>query len=315
MTFARPVRTAFRVTVVAMVLAAGLMAAPEVVPRQVPRLVAFTFDDLPATHMRADVGSMTERLLAALHRYQIPAVGFVNEGKLAGSAHTRTALLHAWLDAGHELGNHTYSHLRLFDATTAEFEADLLRGEAITRPLMAARGKILRYFRHPTLNTGHDAPAKAAADAVLARNGYLVAPVTVDSDEYLYAAAYQRAHDLGNADLKRRLGEDYLRYMSAAFDYYERLAQSFLGRDIAHTLLLHANWLNADYVTGLAAMLESRGYRFVALDEALKDAAYDLPDRYIGARGPSWLERWATTQGHTVVGLAPVPDWVVAAGR
>jgi peptidoglycan/xylan/chitin deacetylase (PgdA/CDA1 family) len=265
--------------------------------------------------MRADVGAMTARLLAALHRHGIPAVGFVNEGKLAGAEDARTPLLRAWLDAGHELGNHTYSHLRLFDASTAEFEADVIRGEAITRPLMAARGKALRYFRHPTLNTGRDAPAKAAAESVLDRYGYTVAPVTVDSDEYLYAAAYQRAHERGDAPLTDRLGEDYVRYMSGAFDYYEGLAESLIGRDIAHTLLLHANWLNADYVPQLATMLASRGYRFVALDEALNDPAYDLSDRFIGPRGPSWLERWALTQGYKVEGLTPVPAWVIAAGR
>ena len=291
------------------------MAAPHAVRRRVPRLVAFTFDDLPATRMRGEVGALTERLLTALRREGIPAIGFVNEGKLAGAERARTALLEAWLDGGHELGNHTYSHLRLFDASTAEFEADLLRGEAITRKVMAARGKPLRYFRHPTLNTGHDAAAKAAAESVLDRHGYSVAPVTVDTDEYLYAAAYQRAHERGDAALKRRLGDDYLRYMSVAFEYYERLAESLIGRDIAHTLLLHANWLNADYVPELATVLRARGYRFVTLEAALNDPAYRLPDRYIGSRGPSWLERWALTSGHRVEGLPPVPGWVLAAGR
>jgi hypothetical protein len=111
------------------------------------------------------------------------------------------------------------------------------------------------------------------------------------------------------------VGRDYLRYMDAAFDYYERLSQSFLGRDMTHTLLLHANWLNADNLPALAARLRDRRYRFVPLEEALEDDAYALPDTYIGARGPSWLERWIMTQGRKVEGLPPVPEWVINAAR
>jgi peptidoglycan/xylan/chitin deacetylase (PgdA/CDA1 family) len=88
------------------------------------RSVAFTFDDLPATRLRTlpDAQLMTARLLALLRAHQIPAIGFVNEGKLyaaPGEEEARAALLEAWLDAGLELGNHTYSHLRLYDVSLA----------------------------------------------------------------------------------------------------------------------------------------------------------------------------------------------------
>src|SRR5688572_9648490 len=86
------------------------------------RAVAVTFDDLPATAagmVANDVASltaMTRSLLNAVRKHGVPAVGFVNEGKLfhpgaaAGDAEGRTAVLRMWLDAGLQLGNHTYSH-------------------------------------------------------------------------------------------------------------------------------------------------------------------------------------------------------------
>ena len=40
-------------------------------------------------------------------------------------------------------------------------------------------------------------------------------------------------------------------------------------------------------------MLQSRGYRFVTLAEALEDPAYDTPDNYLGSEGFSCLLRWA----------------------
>jgi peptidoglycan/xylan/chitin deacetylase (PgdA/CDA1 family) len=279
------------------------------------RAVAFTFDDLPVgrSSSLSDAQNITASLLGHIRALQVPAIGFVNEGKLyavPGEEDARTALLEAWLDAGLELGNHTYSHLRLYDVPLAEYEADILRGERVTRLLMAARGVKPRYFRHPTLNTGRDLETKAALDRFLAEHDYRVAPVTIDSDEYLYALAYDRARARGDSLLMKRLGRDYLRYMEQVFGFYEQLSSSFLRREPAQVLLLHANALNADYLGKLAAMIAGRGYGFVSLDQALADAAYTLPDEYVGSRGPSWLERWALTQGRDPGQPPALPGWV-----
>jgi peptidoglycan/xylan/chitin deacetylase (PgdA/CDA1 family) len=284
------------------------------------RVVAYTFDDLPATRSTslADARTITTRLLGHIRALGLPAIGFVNEGKLftpPGEEDARTALLAAWLDAGLDLGNHTWSHLRLYDATLADFEADVLRGERVTSRLMAARGGRPRFFRHPTLNTGRDLATKAAVERFLAEHGYAVAPVTIDNDEYLYALAYDRARARGDRARMDRLGQDYLRYMAEVFGYYERLARSLLGREPAQVLLLHANALNADWLDELAAMIAGRGYRAVTLNEALRDPAYALPDEYVGPRGPSWLERWARTRGIDPGAPPTVPEWVMGAGR
>ncbi len=60
-------------------------------------------------------------------------------------------------------------------------------------------------------------------------------------------------------------------------------------------------------------MFKKRGYKFVTLDEALKDEAYRLPDTYIGPAGISWLHRWALDKGKEfIVANEPtVPDFVL----
>ena len=62
-------------------------------------------------------------------------------------------------------------------------------------------------------------------------------------------------------------------------------------------MLLTAGALNADSFDDLAAMMRRRGYSFVTLDQATRDDAYSLPDTYTGARGDSWIARWAVTKG------------------
>ena len=65
-------------------------------------------------------------------------------------------------------------------------------------------------------------------------------------------------------------------------------------------------------------MIQSRGYRFVRLEEALQDEAYRSPDSYAGTGGITWLHRWALTQGKRgsfFAGEPEVPDWVQKASQ
>jgi hypothetical protein len=203
--------------------------------------------------------------------------------------------------------------VRLYDTPLAEYQADVLKGERVTRALMNARGRTLKYFRHPTLNTGPDLPTKQAFERFLTEHGYLIAPVTMDNDEYLYAAAYDHARARKDPGLMERLERDYVRYMRETFAFYERVSVETLGREIPQVLLLHVNALNAARLPDLAAELRARGYRFIALEEALRDPAYRLPDDYAGPRGPSWLTRWAVTRGEKPSDPPEVPEWVVRA--
>lgn len=304
------------------VLVAGLLSATGTadtppVPAAKQRACAVTFDDLPATRdgVLADIQEITARTLEHLRREKIPAIGFVNERKLerSGEEEARRALLSAWLDAGHDLGNHTHGHVRFYDTPLAEYEADVLKGERVTRPLMSARGRTLKYFRHPMLNTGPDLPTKRAFERFLSEHGYVIAPVTMDNDEYLYAAAYDHARGRNDRELMERLERDYLRYMREVFAFCERLSVETLGREIPQVLLLHVNALNAARFPDLAAELRNRGYRFITLEEALRDPAYQLPDDYVGPYGPSWLKRWAVTRGAKPSEPGDVPEWVARA--
>jgi peptidoglycan/xylan/chitin deacetylase (PgdA/CDA1 family) len=303
--------------------ALATLASLFVVPgaRAAERAVAVTFDDLPAVSAAAnDVAGLTlltRQLLDAIAKHTIPAVGFVNEGKLqAGGAADvagRTALLRMWVDAGLELGNHSYSHRELNRVPREEFQADVVKGETVTRSLMEAKGRTLRYFRHPFLRVGDTLEKRRAFEAFLGGRGYTIAPVTVDNDEYVYAAVYADARRRGDAAAAKRIGDDYLRYMDEVFTYFEGVSQRALGRDMKHVLLLHANTLNAERFDDLPAALVRRGYRFVTLEEALQDEAYRLPDTFVGAPGNSWLNHWEVTAGRKPVPTPDASKWILEA--
>jgi len=281
------------------------------------RTVAVTFDDLPFAAVPTEddgyLETMTTRLLHSLQAEHVPAVGFVNESKLARDGTpdaVRIGLLRTWLQAGFELGNHTYSHPSLNRIPLAAFEADLLQGETVTRPLMQREGKTLRWFRHPFLHQRTTPEVRAAFRDFLTTHGYIVAPVTVNSPEWVFAAAYARAQAQGDEAAARRIGDAYVPYMQTVFAQAEQLALDLFARPIAHVLVLHANSLNADHFDALAAMLRQRGYRFVTLDDALKDPAYISPLGTNGAQGESWLEGWARQAGLRPPLPPPVPGFV-----
>ncbi|MDR7331912.1 hypothetical protein [Roseateles asaccharophilus] len=55
--------------------------------------------------------------------------------------------------------------------------------------------------------------------------------------------------------------------------------------------------LNAQTPDRTLTTLARLGYRFVPLDEALRDEAYRSPEKASGRFGPSWLARWARAKG------------------
>ncbi len=291
------------------------------------RRIAITIDDLPWQRIGhtppADLAERHARLMTQLRQAGVPAVGFVNEGKLEADGQTqaqRVDMLRDWLDAGFELGNHTHGHLDLHEVGLAAFQQDILRGERVLRPLLAERGVEPRWFRHPYLRAGRTPAERAALTGFLGEHGYRIAPVTVDNGEWVWAFAYGNVLD-GQADSPERaatlerLRRGYIPYMLNKVDYYERQSQDLLGYALPQVWLLHANELNAAAFADLVAGVQRRGYRVVALEEALLDPAYERGEEgYDGRYGPSWLHRWALAEGKSrefFAGEPTVPKWVL----
>ncbi len=277
------------------------------------REVAITFDDLPATGA-ADYASMkyvTDNLLSKLRIEKVPTIGFVNEKKLFayGEIDKRVELLKKWLDEGHDLGNHTFSHIFINQASFEEYTEDLVRGETVTKMLLAEKGQKLRYYRHTQLRTGPTEDYRQMLNTFLAKRGYTVAPVTIDNNDYLFTNAYSNAKKKRDKASQEKIAAAYIEYMAKVFEHFENLSREFLGREIRQTLLLHSNEINADHFDKLAQMLRKRGYKFITLDAALQDEAYKLPEAQ-SQRGLSWLHRWMLAKGLPMKEEPSEPDWI-----
>lgn len=266
------------------------------------RTVAITIDDLPRPgrdRSLAAVENVSRLLLDTLKREKVPAIGFVNEQYLFvdGEVDERIAVLRMWLDAGMELGNHTYAHSSLNQTPLWKFEDDVIRGETVTRRLLKQRNQALRFFRHPYTHTGRTREIRESFENFLSQRGYRVAPFTVENSDWIFDTAYRMALVSGDDDLAERVRAAYLDYTEAMFGYYEQRSRELLKREVAQIIVIHANEINAAVMDEFLARLRRRGYDFVSLEDALEDPAYQLEEGFFGAYGPSWLHRWALGMG------------------
>lgn len=284
------------------------------------KTIAITIDDLPYASLGPGLNDVYEArlnirsILDTLKAHHVPVVAFVNEKKMMvnDQLDLRVGLLELWLDGGVELGNHTYSHPNLNKTPLAEFEDEVIKGEVITQRLVKERGKDERYFRHPFLMTGDTLEHKHEFEAFLKSRGYIVAPVTLENLDWAFNAAYREALKEGSNDTAQKVLDAYLVQMDIELDYYGKFTHELFGRDIAHVMLMHANQINGMMLDQVLAKFEARGYKFVTLDEALKDPAYQTPDNYAGPYGYPWQHRWALALGkdQDLKGAPDPPKWV-----
>lgn len=268
------------------------------------RQVALTFDDLPISGTRCDtarVYDVTRRITAVLRTRALPSAGFATPGGECASPQMLAATLGQWQAAGALIGNHSATHPDYNTTPIAAYIANIDRAQAL---IDAAVATDERWFRAPQLHTGDTPDKKRALSAYLTEHRYRVAPVTVDNQEWVYAAVYADARARGDRALAERVVDAYIEHLAESMAYYERLSIAVFGREIPQILLLHANLLNAEHLVRVLTMLEDRGYAFVGMPDALRDAAYAREDTYVGERGLSWLQRWARADG---VAIPPEP--------
>lgn len=271
------------------------------------RQLVITIDDLPRggdspSQDLAELTSMTRALTK--HLRGTHAIGFVNPGSAKARAIGDAGLqsiLKIWRDNKLDLGNHTSTHPSLHRVPLADYIQNL---EAAEPPITQARGgRRSVFFRHTFLHTGLTLDIRRGFEDYLAKNNYRIAPVTIDTSDYVFAYVYSRD--------PARVRAAYLEHIEGATAFFEKRSVEVVGREIPQIILLHANQLNADTMPDLLALFKRRGYRFIPLAEALRDPAYQLPDTYTGPNGQSWIHRWAATKGMPQVEEPAEPQWIM----
>ena len=269
--------------------------------------IAITVDDLSA-HGSLPPGmswpGIAESYLATLQAHHVPeAYGFVNGLRLKdqpGSA----PVLDLWRKAGYPLGNHTYSHLGLSQATSLEaWEDNVRQGEpAIAARMQGADWHVLRY---PFLDAGNTQARHDAALAWLKGEGYRIADVSISFDDWAYTDTYARCRARGDQAAIDAMKREYFVRVDAGIARMRALSQRVYGRVIPQVLLTHMGAWSADTLPVVMAKLDAAGARYVPLAQAQLDPAYH--DGSPQAGNGDLLERSAREKRVDTKGLPQVP--------
>jgi hypothetical protein len=240
--------------------------------------IAITMDDPQVQDMPGMAAAeLNARILGHLKDAKLKAALFVCGMRVDNDAGKK--LLASWNDAGHILGNHTYSH-KYFPSkrmTLADFEADSARGEQIVSPYPRFR----KLFRFPFFKEGDTEEKRDGMRAWLKKNGYAQGRATIDASDWaIDARLVKRLGADAGADTKS-YRDFYLQHIWERAQYYDKLAQDVLGHSPKHTLLVHHSLLNAMFLGDLLAMLKKRGWKITDAEDAYRDPVY--------AREPSIL--------------------------
>ena len=250
--------------------AKALSSAPP--PKTDHPSIAITMDDFnwqPSLKLNSE--ERNRAILGALKSHgNLKAALFV-KGQNADSE-TGRMLLGEWDKAGHMIANHSYSHQYLNSAkvTAADFNADILKGEAVIKGFPHFE----KSFRFPFLKEGESVLERDEVRKFLKQNGYRVGHVTVDASDWAVDNRLtKRLTKDPAADLKP-YRDFYLAHIWERALYYDDLSRKALGRSVKHTLLVHFNLLNALFLGDLLDMFKSKDWKLIDATDAFKDPVF-----------------------------------------
>jgi peptidoglycan/xylan/chitin deacetylase (PgdA/CDA1 family) len=214
---------------------------------------------------------VADKIIAAFRAHHLPpVVGFAN-GKKADDDPRTTAVLDHWLAAGNRLGNHTWSHPSLNATALDAYLADIDRGESFVERVSPGAAKT---FRYPFLFEGDSLEKKDGVRAHLRAEGYAVAEVTIDADDWAYNPPFARCAERGDLATLARLRADFVAGHVEELRRMRALTRELAGHEVAQVLLLHIGVADADAMDDLLGAYEKEGARFVTLEAALADTFY-----------------------------------------
>lgn len=224
------------------------------------RDVAITIDDLP--FVGESKNFHLDMIINSIKTNEVPATGFVIAGEIEPK---NWEMLHKFREAGLGLGNHTVSHPNLNKVNGDTYIQEIEKADKILKPLLTEP----KYFRYPYLAMSEGTKKSKVLDYLAAKN-YQIAPVTIDSKDFVFNQLLLAVPENERRQFLQVLKPCYLNFIwqqTLKAEEYNRSVHKDLQAQI---LLIHANLLNAYVLPDIINLYKQKGYNFVTLSNALK---------------------------------------------
>lgn len=225
-----------------------------------PHDIAITIDDLPFVGEQKNFH--LSMIIDAFTTQNIPATGFV----IAGNVHPDNwPVLQKFKDAGLGIGNHTFSHANAHQMSSSAYIQQIEDADKVLLPLLTRP----KYFRFPYLATGNGDKKSNIAEYLSSKH-YHVAPITIDSKDFIFNQLLLSVPELERRQFLTVLKPCYLSYIWQQTRQAEETHERQQKKTSAQILLIHSNLLNAYVLPDIINLYREHGYTFVSLKDALK---------------------------------------------
>lgn len=270
---------------------------------------------LPSENSAEDDEKIMRIIVSKLKQHNIPTTGFLKGVDVVPQAQTVTPAqeqtINLWRSAGFEIGVLDLKHPQSFNSTTDEYRKVLKSKEDKFKslldkhkPLLEKQLQLYREIKKSKTqkSSGKDTRAtlkftkeymdefKKFYEEWRRENNLINVKYTFGTDDWIYSFAYDRARKNNDRAMMDQIKARYIVYMSKLFEHYESYARQLFERDIPQTLPLTPSRLLADSADELFAMIETRNYQFISLDEAMRDEIYQSDLMHSNQTGASWLQ-------------------------
>ena len=268
--------------------------------------VTITMDDLP----NYSVHDPENKLLHLVDSLQLPfcilingRMMFENDSVMAQNS------MAEWGKRNYvTIGNHTFTHPWYSESVFENFTQEIGKNQKVIAAYIPIGKKEPKFFKFPFNDLGKDSLQNTRIKQWLGDNGYVIAPYTVESEDYIFNTIYEyylKNNEPAKAD---SIGRLYVTKTMEFFTYFEGLSEQMFNRPISQIYQSHDNILNTLYLPEILKQLKERGYTFISLQEALTDPAYKSTDYFFGKWGISWIYRWIADADQRMKLLRAEPD-------
>lgn len=237
--------------------------------------IALTIDDYPMDDgVIFSAEQRTQAFINALEKHNSKAAFFcIGDHCLSEKG---SSLLSQLDKSGHFLCNHSMQHTHLSSQSMEAFEGEIKQVEAILRPYNHMR----KWYRFPFLDYGNrisiGGSCEKASQAlqILDRLGYSEGYVTMNTFDWHLNDRLSAAIEKGFSVDYQALKNLYIELLQSWCEYYIRFYEGVYPEKITHTLLLHANDLNALFLHDILNMLKDSGWNVVSPEKAFSDVSW-----------------------------------------
>lgn len=233
--------------------------------------IALSFDDAPvATTKHFETELRTDELIRKLKVLKVPPVMVFANPCRGEDLSSVMSQLKKYRDAGHLIGNHTCSHVRLDDVGFDAFTKDATKADLLLAPLFVGQ----KFFRFPTLNESKNEKLRDQMREWLQANQYRNGSVSIDNDDYLFSLKINQAKEKGKTINYKKVRSFFVEHVVGAANFYDELAVKTMGHSPKHVLLLHEMDATVMFMEALVKALRKEGWKIISIHEAYEDKIY-----------------------------------------